>query len=65
MLYEAEDIREGLQVRQAGGNGVQPERAPDVLYAHAGRSTAGLHGQGQHVLRMTAVPHEKRAFRLF
>lgn len=65
VLYEAENIWEGLQVRQARGKGVQPERAPAVLYAYTGRSTAGLHRQGQHVLRMTAVPHEERAFRLF
>lgn len=65
VLYEADNIWEGLQVRHARGNGVQPERAPAVLYAHTGRSTAGLHRQGQHVPRMTAVPHEKRAFGLF
>lgn len=65
VLYEAENIWEGLQVRQPGRNGVQPERAPAVLYAYTGRSTAGLHRKGQHVLRMTAVPQEKRAFRLF
>lgn len=62
VLYEAEGVREGLEVRQAGGNGVQPEGAPAVLDADAGRSAAGLHRQGQHVLRMTAVPHEERAF---
>ncbi len=65
VLYEAENIWEGLEVWQAGGNGVQPEGAPAVLDAYAGGSTAGLHRQCQHVLRMAAVPHEKRAFRLF
>lgn len=65
MLYEAENIGEGLQVRQPRRDVVQPEGAPAVLDAHAGGPTAGLHRQGQHVLGMTAVPHEKRAFRLF
>lgn len=65
VLYEAENIREGLQLRQARGNGVQPEGALAVLDAYAGRPTAGLHRQGQHVLRVTAVTHQKRAFRLF
>lgn len=65
VLYEAENVREGLQVRQARGNGVQPEGALAVLDAYAGRPAAGLHRQGQHVLRVTAVPHQKRAFRPF
>lgn len=43
VLYEAENIWEGLQMRQARGNGVQPERAPAVLYAYTGRSAAGLY----------------------
>lgn len=42
MLYEAENIWEGLQVRKARGDGVQPERAPAVFYAYTGGSTAGL-----------------------
>lgn len=62
VLYQAENIGEGLQVRQAWGEGVQPERAPAVLYSYTGGSTAGLHWQGQHVLRVAAVPHQECAF---
>lgn len=64
MLYEAENIWEGLEVRQAGGDGVQPETASAVLYPYACGSTAGLHRQGQHVLGVSAIPHQERALRL-
>lgn len=43
VLYQAENIRERLQLREVRGEGVQQERAPVVLYSHTGRSAAGLH----------------------
>lgn len=64
VLDEAQNVWESLELRQVRRSGVQPEAALLVLYTHAGRSTAGLHRQGQHVLRMAAVPHQERALRL-
>ena len=63
VLYEGEDVWEGLQVRQTRGDGVQPETAPAVLYPYTSRSTARLHWQCQHILGVAAVPHQERALK--
>lgn len=63
MLYEAGDVREGLQARSGRGTGVQTETSETVLDAHICGPATGFNGQCQHIERVAAVPYQESTLR--